>query len=72
MAAIYTDGRFTYIHADAPELPALYELVEDGLRGLSPNLVPFQVEKGVFIVPKVLERGYLSLGTQKLEFEIGR
>ena len=72
VAAIYTDGRFTYIRADATELPALYELVEDGLGSTSPNLVNFQVEKGLYIVPKVLERGYLAIGKQKLEFEIGR
>lgn len=72
VAAIYTDGRFTYIHANAPEMPALYELVDDGVRGTSPNLVNFQVERGVYIVPKVLERGYLAIGKHKLEFAIGR
>jgi len=72
VAAIFTDGRFTYIYSDAPTLPALYELVEDGLRTKTPNLVNFQVEHGVYIVPKVLERGYLALGKQKLEFEIAR
>ena len=72
VAAIYTDGRFTYIHADAAALPALYELLEDGLRTRSPNLVNFQVERGVYIVPKVLERGYLAIGKQRLEFEVAR
>ena len=71
VAAIYTDGRFTYIRAAAAELPALYELVDDG-RGESPNLVNFQVERGVYIVPKVLERGYLAIGKEKLAFEIAR
>ena len=72
VAAIFTDGRFTYIHANASVLPALYELVEEGLRTKTPNLVNFQVERGVYIVPKVLERGYLALGKQRLEFEIAR
>ncbi len=72
MAAIFTDGRFTYIHANASALPALYELVEEGLRTITPNLVNFQVERGVYIVPKVLERGYLALGKERLEFEIAR
>ena len=43
-----------------PELPALYE-VKDG----APNLINFQVEHGVYIVPKVLERGYLAIGKQR-------
>ena len=73
VSAIYTDGKFTYIRADAAELPALYELV-DGWpsHGTSPNLVNFQVEHGVYIVPKVLERGYLAIGKQKLVFEAVR
>ena len=66
--AIYTDGTFTYLKSDATELPALYE-VRDG----APNLVNFQVEHGVYIVPKVLESGYLSVGKQTLVFQrVGR
>lgn len=72
VSAIFTDGKFTYIRADAAELPALYELVDDGVRGTAPNLINFQVERGVYIVPKVLERGYLAIGKQKLAFEIAR
>ena len=64
VSAIYTDGTFTFIRANASELPALYE-IRDG----SPNLVNFQVENGTYVVPKVLERGYLALGAQKLEFQ---
>jgi type IV secretion system protein VirB9 len=64
VAAIYTDGAFTYIKADAPELPALYE-IRDG----KPNLVNFQVQHGTYIVPKVLDKGYLAIGKQKFVFE---
>ena len=64
MEAIYTDGAFTYIKANATELPALYE-VRDG----KPNLVNFQVEHGAYVVPKVLDKGYLSVGKQTLAFE---
>ena len=64
VSAIYTDGTFTFIRANTSELPALYE-VRDG----SPNLVNFQVEHGVYIVPKVLDRGYLAIGKQRLSFE---
>lgn len=61
--AIWHDGQFTYIRADATELPALYEL-KDG----APALVNFQVQGGTYVVPKVLDRGYLSLGTRRLTF----
>jgi type IV secretion system protein VirB9 len=67
VAAIYTDGVFTFIQAHAAELPALYE-IRDG----APNLVNFQVERGVYVVPKVLDRGYLAIGKQRLVFESKR
>lgn len=63
VAAIYHDDKFTYIRANPTELPSLYEL-KDG----APNLVNFQVENGVFVVPKVLDRGYLVIGKKKLVF----
>jgi type IV secretory pathway VirB9-like protein len=61
--AIWHDGQFTYIKADATELPALYEL-KDG----APALVNFQVQGSTYVVPKVIDRGYLSLGTKRLTF----
>jgi type IV secretory pathway VirB9-like protein len=63
VSAIYHDGTFTYIRADVTELPSLYELRDD-----APNLVSFQVERGVYVVPKVLERGYLAIGKQRFYF----
>ena len=63
-ASVWHDGQFTYIKADAAELPALYE-VKDG----SPALVNFQVEHGTYVVPKVLDRGYLALGKARFEFQ---
>ena len=63
--SIWHDDRYTYIKTDARELPTLYEVTGDG----APALVNFQVENGTYVVPKVLERGYLALGGQKLEFQ---
>jgi type IV secretory pathway VirB9-like protein len=63
VSAIYHDGQFTYIHSHSSELPSLYEL-RDG----APSLVPFQVERGVYVVPKVLERAYLAIGKQRFFF----
>jgi type IV secretory pathway VirB9-like protein len=65
--SIWHDGQFTYIKSDARELPALYEL-KDG----QPSLVNFQVQHGTYVVPKVLERGYLALGKDRFSFEQGR
>jgi type IV secretion system protein VirB9 len=65
--SIWHDGQFTYIKAEARELPALYEM-KDG----EPGLVNFQVRSGTYVVPKVIERGYLALGKDKLEFQQGR
>ena len=62
--AIWHDGAFTFLKADARELPALYEL-KDG----KPSIVNFQVRNGVYVVPKVLDRGYLALGDARLSFE---
>jgi type IV secretion system protein VirB9 len=61
--AIWHDGQFTYIKTDARELPALYEM-KDG----APALVNFTVEHGTYRVPKVVERGYLSLGKDRFSF----
>jgi type IV secretory pathway VirB9-like protein len=65
--SIWHDGQFTYIKSDAHELPALYEM-KDG----QPALVNFQVQGDTYVVPKVVERGYLALGKNQFAFEQGR
>jgi type IV secretory pathway VirB9-like protein len=65
--AIWHDGQFTYIKADATELPVLYEIT-DG----KPALVNFQVRDGTYVVPKVLNAGYLALGKERLSFAQSR
>jgi len=64
VAAIYHDDKFTYIKCSAQEKPTLYE-IKDG----KPNLVNFELANGVYIVPKIMDRGYLVLGKKKLTFE---
>jgi type IV secretion system protein VirB9 len=61
--SIWHDGQFTYIKTEGRELPALYE-VTDG----SPALVNFQVRNGTYVVPKVIDHGYLALGKQQFPF----
>jgi type IV secretion system protein VirB9 len=63
VSAIYHDDTFTYIKCAAREKPALYE-TKDG----KPNLTNFQLENGVYIVPKILDSGYLAIGKKKLPF----
>ena len=63
VSAIYHDDAFTYIRCAAREKPVLYE-VKDG----KPNLVSFQLENGVYIVPKIVDAGYLAVGNKKLNF----
>jgi len=62
--AIWNDGQFTYVKTDARELPALYEM-KDG----KPAVVNFQVRGGTYVIPKLLDRGYLALGESKFMFE---
>ncbi len=63
VSAIYHDDSFTYIRSAAREKPVFYE-IKDG----KPNLVSFQLENGVYIVPKIVDEGYLAIGKKKLTF----
>lgn len=63
VTAIYHDDNFTYIRCAAREKPAFYE-IKDG----KPNLVSFQLENGVYIVPKIVDSAYLAVGKKKLNF----
>ncbi len=63
VTAIYHDDRFTYIQANAVEAPALYEL-KDG----KPNLINFEFRHGTYVVPKILDSGYLAIGKARMNF----
>ena len=63
VSAIYHDDRFTYIKCAASEKPAIYE-IKDG----KPNLINFELQNGVYIVPKIVDTGYLAIGKKKLAF----
>jgi type IV secretory pathway VirB9-like protein len=64
ISAIYHDDKFTYFQCSAQEKPTIYE-VKDG----KPNLINFDLNDGVYIVPKILDNGYLALGKKRLTFE---
>ncbi len=64
VSAIYHDDKFTYIQCAAQEKPTIYEL-KDG----KPDLVNFDLENGVYVIPEVVDHGYLAVGKQKLSFD---
>ena len=64
VTAIYHDDRFTYIKSSAAEKFAIYE-EKDG----KPDLISFQLKDGTYILPKVIDKGYLEIGKHRLEFQ---
>ena len=63
VSAIYHDDRFTYIKSAATEKPTIYETKDK-----KPNLVNFELESGVYVVPKILDNGYLVVGKKRVKF----
>jgi type IV secretion system protein VirB9 len=63
VSAIYHDDRFTYIRSAANERPTLYEI-----KDRKPNLVNFDFESGVYVVPKIIDSGYLVVGKKRVSF----
>ena len=61
--SIYHDDRFTYIKTNAPEKFSVYEM-KDG----KPNLVTYDLREGTYIIPKIMDSGYVELGKKRMEF----
>ena len=61
--AIYHDDKFTYIKTGAPEKFAIYDM-KDG----KPNLINYQLRGSTYIIPQVMDSGYVQLGKKKMEF----
>jgi type IV secretion system protein VirB9 len=61
--SIYHDDKFTYIKTNAPEKFSVYEM-RDG----KPNLINYDLRDGTYIIPKVMDNGYVELGKKKMEF----
>jgi type IV secretion system protein VirB9 len=64
VAAIYHDDKFTYIKSTASEKFSVYE-VKDG----KPDLITFQLKDGTYVIPTVVNHGYLEIGKHRLEFQ---
>jgi type IV secretory pathway VirB9-like protein len=61
--SIYHDQKFTYIKTTAPEKFSVYEM-KDG----KPNLISYQLQDGTYVIPKVMDNGYVELGKKRMEF----
>jgi type IV secretion system protein VirB9 len=61
--SIYHDDKFTYIKTNAPEKFSVYE-TKDG----KPNLVTYDLREGTYIIPKVMDDGYVELGKKRMSF----
>jgi type IV secretory pathway VirB9-like protein len=64
IVSMFHDDRFTYIKSDAQEKFTLYE-VRDG----APNLINYDLRDGTYVIPKILDRGYVEIGKKRMEFE---
>ncbi len=61
--SIYHDDKFTYIKTNAPEKFSVYEM-KDG----KPNLITYDLREGTYIIPKVMDDGYVELGKKRMSF----
>jgi type IV secretory pathway VirB9-like protein len=61
--SIYHDSKFTYIKTNAPEKFSVYEM-KDG----KPNLINYDLRDGTYIIPKIMDSGYVELGKKRMEF----
>ena len=61
--SIYHDEKFTYIKTNAAEKFSVYEM-KDG----KPNLINYDLRDGTYIIPTVMQEGYVQLGNKKMQF----
>jgi type IV secretion system protein VirB9 len=61
--SIYHDDKFTYIKTNAPEKFSVYEM-KDG----KPDLVNYDLRDGTYIIPKIMDSGYVELGKKRMNF----
>jgi type IV secretion system protein VirB9 len=64
VAAIFRDDQFTYIKSSAAEKFSIYEL-KDG----KPDLINFRLTEGTYVIPKVVDHGYLEIGKRRVAFD---
>jgi type IV secretory pathway VirB9-like protein len=60
---VFRDDKFTYIKANAQELPVVYE-IKDGKH----SLINAAFDNGLFTIPKLVDGGEIVVGKKKVEF----
>jgi len=63
VSSIWHDDKFTYIEAVPEEAPAIYE-IRDGKQ----SLIQFELRDGRYVIPKILDQGYMRVGKSELKF----
>jgi type IV secretion system protein VirB9 len=61
--SIYHDDKFTYIKSNATEKFSVYEL-KDG----KPDLINYDLRDGTYIIPKIVDKGYVEIGKKHMDF----
>ncbi len=61
--SIYPRRQVHLYQDDGPEKFSVYEM-KDG----KPNLVNYDLRDGTYIIPKVMDSGYLELGKKRMDF----
>ena len=61
--SIYHDDKFTYIKTTAQEKFSVYE-IKDG----KPDLINYDLRDGTYIIPKIVDKGYVELGKKHMDF----
>jgi type IV secretion system protein VirB9 len=64
VSAVFRDDQFTYIKSSAAEKFSIYEL-KDG----KPDLINFRLTDGTYVIPKVVDHGYLEIGKHRVRFD---
>ena len=60
---IWHDDKFTYIKTTASEKFSVYEL-KDG----KPDLINYDLRDGTYIIPKIVDKGYIEIGKKHMDF----
>jgi len=61
--SIYHDDKFTYIKTTASEKFSVYEM-KDG----KPDLINYDLRDGTYIIPKIVDKGYIEIGKKHMDF----
>ena len=64
VSAIFHDDKFTFIKSSAAEKFSVYELKDS-----KPDLITFQLKDGTYVLPTVVDKGYLEIGKHRLAFQ---